>query len=338
MLSPERDQQQRQNRREGHQDGRRQNQESRTRPLEGTPLFQKRRGIKIRLDGGGNDGGHPRFPLHDLPTQSGQGWTGRFDNRLGIHPQPDSHGNQGPHHHHLASSQIGKRAFLLVRSVEDRLNNPERIDRRGDETPAGQNRPQPGNLPRAQQGQELRHKVAEPRQAQRSPGKDQRHSPHSGGNRPQAPHLGKIACVNPFLKGPRQNEQSARRQTVAQHLHHHALQRQFVPREHAEHHKSHVADAGIGDQPFEILLRKRQNGAVNNSDHPERHGERRHPNSRFREKGDNKAQHPVGARLEKETGQDDTPRRRGLGVRVRQPGMKRKDRQFDGERDPKTQH
>ena len=50
------------------------------------------------------------------------------------------------------------------------------------------------------------------------------------------------------------------------------------------------------------------------------------------------AQHAVGADLDEHAGQQHGAGGRRLGVRVRQPGVQRPGRQFDGEREEEPEH
>src|SRR3989338_8095761 len=87
----------------------------------------------------------------------------------------------------------------------------------------------------------------------------------------------------------------------------------------AKGHKSHVADAGIGNQFFNIFLRKRKIASVynsNNRKYEHRHGKifcgkRKH--------WQRESQKSVSPHFKEYARQDYTPCCRGLHMRIRQP-------------------
>ena len=96
--------------------------------------------------------------------------------------------------------------------------------------------------------------------------------PMRGGDLPQPAQSARSRVCDRSFNRARQDEQPGRADAVTDHLHHHALERQLVPREDAQQHKPKMADAAIGNQPFEIGLGKRQRRAVENSNHRQHHG------------------------------------------------------------------
>ena len=112
-----------------------------------------------------------------------------------------------------------------------------------------------------------------------------------------------------------------------------------VKRRHAEHDVAHVADARVGDQLLQVLLRHGAERAVDDVAGAERAEE---PVSQVRGGGraawEVDAQDAVGAHLQQHAGEDHGDRRRRLDVRVGQPGVERErrdlDREADEQRDP----
>ena len=61
-------------------------------------------------------------------------------------------------------------------------------------------------------------------------------------------------------------EQQPGDDAVREHLQHRAAQADRVQRHQAQQHKSHVADAGIADDEFEVLLHQRHRRAIHDAD------------------------------------------------------------------------
>ena len=92
-----------------------------------------------------------------------------------------------------------------------------------------------------------------------------------------------------------------------------------------------MAHRRVGDQPFQIGLHDAHDGAVDDADDREPGDERRRGDDGRGEERDGEAQETVDPHLQKDAGQDDASRRRGLGMRVGQPGMEGKHRHLDRE-------
>ena len=101
--------------------------------------------------------------------------------------------------------------------------------------------------------------------------------------------------------------------------------------EDAEHDEAEVADAGIGDELFEIGLNESDQRAVNDADDGE-HGDGGREAARgIREERQAEANHAVGAHFQEDAGEHHGTGRGSFDVRVRQPGVEREERNFDGE-------
>ena len=111
-----------------------------------------------------------------------------------------------------------------------------------------------------------------------------------------------------------------------------------VPGKYPEQDEAHVADTGIGNQPFQIRLGESHHRGIKYAHGSQRHGDRGKLMRRFRKQRYNEAQQAVSAGLEHNAGQDNTASGRRLRMRIRQPGMKRHCRQLDGKGDKKAQH
>ena len=99
-----------------------------------------------------------------------------------------------------------------------------------------------------------------------------------------------------------------------------------------------MADAGIGDEAFHVVLGEGEHRAIEDADDAERHGHRREGGRRRGEKRDGETQQTVGAGLQKQAGENDAAGGRRLGMSIGQPGMKRHDGQLHGEGDEEAEH
>src|ERR1700754_2513485 len=80
--------------------------------------------------------------------------------------------------------------------------------------------------------------------------------------------------MHSLLKETGNDEQRARTDSMANHLDHGSVERDFISCEDSEENESHVADAGVGDEALEIGLAHGQHRAVKDSDHADGHHER----------------------------------------------------------------
>ena len=120
---------------------------------------------------------------------------------------------------------------------------------------------------------------------------------------------------------------------MAQHLVQGALRALRIEREHAQHDEAEMADRGIGDQLLDVGLHHGDQRPVHDADHRQRHDQRGRGQCGVGKQRQREAQEPVRAHLEQHRGQDDRPAGRRFDVGVRQPGMERKQRHLDGERE-----
>ena len=122
----------------------------------------------------------------------------------------------------------------------------------------GRQRRDPGiGLERADQDQELAHEAAGSRQAdgcQHEYHEDQRVFGHSFDETAIARDLPRMYAV---VDDADAQEQRARYEAVADHLHHRALYALMGEREDADGDEPHMRDRRIGDQLFHIFLRQR---------------------------------------------------------------------------------
>ena len=138
----------------------------------------------------------------------------------------------------------------------------------------GDNDGQPDSNERAEHDQKLADEAVEPGQPDR-----REHHDHEdrGVNRdalPQPAELGNLARVAPHVEHPDQQKQSAGGNAVIEHLVNRAVDALGVERENSEHHETQVTNRRIGNQALEIGLHHRDQRAVDDPDHGERHEQR----------------------------------------------------------------
>src|SRR5271170_1124569 len=172
----------------------------------------------------------------------------------------------------------------------------------------------------SKEDEKLTDEIAETWKSERSHGKDEARSAQHRHGLPQAAHMRDVASMQSFLKEPGKDEECAGTDAVADHLDDGAFQRDFVSGEDSEKHESHVTDAGVGDEAFEIRLSNSQHCAVENSDDADCH----HEGSEFTRWAGKERQYeadqPVRACLQQKSRQDDAASGGSFGVSVREPG------------------
>ncbi len=140
-----------------------------------------------------------------------------------------------------------------------------------------------------------------------------------------------------FVDDADQQEERAGRDAVVQLLHDAAGDAHRIQREHAEHYHRHVADRRVCDQPLPVLLRQRDQRAVNDADDRQQHHHRDEMAGCFRQNRKAEAQESVGAHLQQDGGQNHRAGGRRIGMRVGQPGVEREHRHFDREAEEERQ-
>ncbi len=99
-----------------------------------------------------------------------------------------------------------------------------------------------------------------------------------------------------------------------------------------------MGDAGVGHQALQVRLGEGQGRAVEDPHGPQGQGRGGEALRRLGEQRHGEADQAVAAGLQEQPGQDHAPRRRGLGVGVREPGVERHRRELHREGDEESQH
>ena len=193
---------------------------------------------------------------------------------LGVKADPEDDGHQGGKRRRLPGGKIGDAPPLHIHSEENLLHHPDGVDRRDDKAQRGEHRHGDADAICAEKDEELADEVSHPRQAQGGQCKENPDPPHARAYIPQPSHALRVARVDALLKGAAQDEESARAHAVAEHLDDGSLEGHLVPGEYPQQHKAHVADTRVGNEPLDVRLCKGQQGAVENADDGDRHGQR----------------------------------------------------------------
>ena len=125
---------------------------------------------------------------------------------------------------------------------------------------------------------------------------------------------------------------------MTNHLHYSALQSQLVEREYSQKHKPKMANTTIRYKSFQIGLSKSQQCAVNYSDHSQRHGYGSHSVGRQGKQRQNEAYQPVSSCFQQQTRKYNASGSWSFRMCVRQPGVKRNNRDLNSKCRKKTQH
>ena len=124
---------------------------------------------------------------------------------------------------------------------------------------------------------------------------------------------------------------------MGQHLVHRAIEPLLREAEDSEHDETQVAHRGICHQLLHVGLHHRNQRAVEDADNGQDHDPSGAVARRVRKHRHAKTQQPVGAHFQHYGRQHYRARGRSFDVRVRQPGVQREYRDFDGECDEEAE-
>ena len=124
---------------------------------------------------------------------------------------------------------------------------------------------------------------------------------------------------------------------MREHDEHGAVEPRRGEAEDAQHNKSQVADGGVGDQLLHVRLHHRNQRTVNDSDQRQCDDPWSIAAGLVGKQSEVEAQHAVGAHLQQNAGEQNGSGRGCFYVCVRQPGVEREQRNFDGEGYKKSQ-
>ena len=124
-------------------------------------------------------------------------------------------------------------------------------------------------------------------------------------------------------------EENCGNDTVIEHLQYAANHSLGIQGCYTKYHNSHVADRGVSNQLFEIILCHCAEGSVNNADHSKRCHEVDKVNSCIRENREVDSQQPVCTQFQQYSRKDNTDWCGCLNVSIRKPRMEWKQRNLD---------
>ncbi len=273
--------------------------------------------------------GRPRHLVeHGL---AGRCCTAGDEDGANTHPERD-HG-QGYKHPSLACGNVGERLVLFDRNFteEDALVGPQQIACRENDAGGGPGGPVPVNLVCAKQNQKFADETIEHGQTKRRERDKEEERGETRHRRGQAAELRHLKGVAPVVKHADEQEEPAGGDTVSEHLEDRALHGNNMEGEDAENDEAQVADARISDEFFEVWLDKSDQRAVNNADDRKDGDCGCEPARSIGEERQAEADHAVGAHFQQHAGEHDGAGGGSFDVCVGQPGVERKERNFDGE-------
>ncbi len=190
-----------------------------------------------------------------------------------------------------------------------------------------------GGREAADKDQEFGGKAAGQRQTQGSQTGDRKDHRDKRRLFGQSAQFAQVAFFGIMHYQPGHGKEQAGDDAVAEHLQAGADQADLAQGKDTQQNIAHVADAAVGDQPFQVGLPERHRRAVDNADDGQNDKKRSIGPGYIREDADADADHAVAAHLQQGSGQDHADAGGGIGMGIRQPGMQREDRQLDGKTD-----
>jgi hypothetical protein len=148
--------------------------------------------------------------------------------------------------------------------------------------------------------------------------------------------------VPTLIQNADDQEERAGRDAVIDLLQHRPGQSRRIQRENSQRAETEVADGRVSHQLLHVLLHQRNQRAVDDADERQVRSPSRAPWDATRrgtheaKEGSEKAHESVGPHLQQNARQNDGAGGWRLHVRIRQPGVKRKHRNFDGEADEES--
>src|SRR3990170_1116439 len=125
-----------------------------------------------------------------------------------------------------------------------------------------------------------------------------------------------------LIKHSNDKEERPCAETVIDHLGNTTLDTLNIKGKDAQHDKTQMAYAGIGNKFFQVVLHHGNQRTINytHNSHPRNY--RDEGMTRFREQRQTESHKAIRTHFQKDTCQDHTSRRRGFHVGMRQPSMK----------------
>ncbi len=262
---------------------------------------------------------------------AGGGGAACYEDGADAHPEgDDGHGDENGA---LAGGEVGESAVFFDRdiAVENFLVGPEEIAGGENDAGGGPGGPVPVDLVGAEQDQKFADEAVEHGQAERRERDKEEERGEARHGSSEAAELGHFKGVTAIVEHADEQEEAAGGNAVGEHLEDGALHGNLVEGEDAENDEAEVADAGVGDEFFEIGLNESYERAVNDTDDGEHRDWRRELLRRDGEERQAEAHHAVGAHFQEDASEHDGAGGGGFDVGVGQPGVEREERNFNGE-------
>ena len=211
------------------------------------------------------------------------------------------------------------------------LHHPEQIDRGQNDAQCGEGGGDLAPQKRSSQDEKLPHKAVCSGQSQRGEGENHQAGGEAGHGACQANVIYDQPAVGAFVNHSHAEKECSCRDAMVDHLHDCAFDALRVQDKNSQCHKSHVTDARIGDQLFDIGLRQCHVRSIDDRDDRQGNHEFGKCDRGIGQHGKRKSEKSIRSHFKKDTGQDDAAGGRCLHVRIRQPGVQREHGDLDGE-------
>src|SRR5713101_3714819 len=260
----------------------------------------------------------------------GGGEAAREKRGADTHPQGDyGHGEEDPS---FAGRGVRQGAIFLDGDFaeENALGGPQQVAGGENDTSGGPGGPVPVGLIGAKKDKEFADEAVEHGQAERRERDKEEEGGELGHGSGETAVLGNLKGVAAVVEHADEEEERAGGDAVGKHLEDGALHGNVLEGEDAEHDEAEVADAGIGDEFFQIGLDESDQRAVDDADNGEGGDNRGGAVRSVGEERQAEANHAVGAHFQEHAGEDDGAGGGRFHVGVGQPGVEREERDLDG--------
>src|SRR5713101_4540355 len=200
----------------------------------------------------------------------GGGEAAREKRGADTHPQGDyGHGEEDPS---FAGRGVRQGAIFLDGDFaeENALVGPQQVAGGENDTSGGPGGPVPVGLIGAKKDKEFADEAVEHGQAERRERDKEEEGGELGHGRGEAAIFGNLEGVAAIVEHADEQEERTGGNAVGEHLENCALHGDVLKGEDAEDYKTEVADAGVGDELFEIGLDESDERAVDDADDGER--------------------------------------------------------------------
>ena len=182
-----------------------------------------------------------------------------------------------------------------------------------------------------QQNQEFPHEPVQTRQADGGEDYEEERSTKKRDHPKESSIIGYHPGVAPLIDHTDHEEEGPGGEAVVDHLEYRSGDPFTIQSKDPQNDKAQVAHAGISHKALQVGLHHRHPRPVDDPHEGEPRDPGKEGHGGVGEQGQGKAEKPVGPHFQEHPSQEDARRRRGFHMGVREPGMKGKERDLNGE-------